>query len=126
MDEVVAHYSEAQEGSPVTYTYSILSFRRLLQDFKVSFMGKTHIFPYSIRDYHQNKYVVDPLFKHISPGRWAELEEELGWHLLAEASLPGLEGAYADQAPLSECTVAEFPDHYPKMRGVLPGPIKAQ
>ena len=23
MDEVVAHYSEAREGSPVTYTYSL-------------------------------------------------------------------------------------------------------
>ncbi len=31
MDEVVAHYSEAREGSPVTYTYSLRGFSSLLQ-----------------------------------------------------------------------------------------------
>jgi hypothetical protein len=36
MDEIVAHYSEAREGSPVTYTYSVLDFRRLLKGFEVS------------------------------------------------------------------------------------------
>ena len=31
MDEIVAHYSEAQEGSPVTCTYSFRGFKKLLQ-----------------------------------------------------------------------------------------------
>lgn len=32
MDEIVAHYSEAVEGSPVTYTYTNSEARALLQE----------------------------------------------------------------------------------------------
>lgn len=112
MDEVVAHYSEAREGSPVTYTYSQRGFHNLLSGFNVTFMGKAHIFPYQIEAYKQNRYAVDPLFSAISASRWEELEDELGWHLLGEAQLlpPGHEGGGGDP----------FHERFEGLRGVLP------
>ncbi|EKX38830.1 hypothetical protein GUITHDRAFT_115158 [Guillardia theta CCMP2712] len=114
MDEVVAHYSEAREGSPVTYTYSYRGLAKLLQDFDVLYMGKAHIFPYQIEPYKSGKYVVDPLWQGVSKGRWEELEEELGWHLLAEARMS--EGGERKEIIFESSVSSRFEG----LRGVLP------
>ncbi|MDW8417760.1 MAG: class I SAM-dependent methyltransferase, partial [Bacteroidia bacterium] len=57
--EWVARYSEAQEGSPVTYTYSRQEIAQLLKKsgFEPIDMWVDHIFPYRIPDYVQYRYV---------------------------------------------------------------------
>jgi len=117
MDQLVAHYSEALEGSPVTYTYSNQGAKELLKDFTMTYLGKTHIFPYSIGPYKRNQYVVEPYLRDLTSNRWSELEDELGWHLLAEARLPQPVDASlkADDAPMPICH-----KRFKSMRGVLP------
>ena len=39
-----------------------------VQDFDILFLGKTHIFPYEIGAYKQNRYVVDPLWRGLTVG----------------------------------------------------------
>src|SRR5690349_19445191 len=53
LDRLIADYSEAQTGCPVTYSYSRKSGRRLLegQGFRVTDVSVDHIFPYSIPEY---------------------------------------------------------------------------
>lgn len=92
LPELVARYSEAQEGCPVTFTFTRGQIKALLErcGFEVSDLRVDHIFPYRIPDYVQYRYVrvwyirwmPQPLF------RW--LERHLGWHLYAtaEASRP--------------------------------------
>lgn len=117
MDELVAHYSEAREGSPVTYTYSNQGAKDLLKDFTLTYLGKTHIFPYQIGPYKRNEYEVEPYLRDLTPSRWSELEDELGWHLLAEARLPSAsdDSAKTDDAPLPTCH-----KRFEGMRGKLP------
>jgi hypothetical protein len=88
VNELVAHYSEAQEGCPVTYIYSQKEAQQLLDGFEIVDMQVDHIFPYSIPDYKQYKYtkvwylrwMPQPLF------RW--LEQHFGWHLCITARVP--------------------------------------
>ena len=118
MDELVAHYSEAREGSPVTYTYSNQGAKDLLKDFTLTYLGKTHIFPYEIGSYRKNQYVVEPFLRGLTSNRWSELEDELGWHLLVEARLsqPADEPSKTDNAPMPTCH-----KRFAAMRGLLPG-----
>jgi len=117
MDELVAHYSEAREGSPVTYTYSNQGAKELLKDFTLTYLGKTHIFPYEIGPYRRNQYVVEPFLRGLTSNRWSELEDELGWHLLMEARLaqPADEPSKTDDAPMPTCH-----KRFAAMRGLLP------
>lgn len=85
MDQLIAHYSEAVEGSPVTYTYTMYDLRQLLHQFTIETMFKAHIFKYDIDKYKQGILQVDAAFQDVSPSRFAQLEEELGWHLCATA-----------------------------------------
>ena len=116
MDELVAHYSEAREGSPVTYTYSMQGAKDLMEGFTVTYIGKTHIFPYQITDYRKNRYVVEPYLRDLTSHRWAELEDELGWHLLIEGRLPQVQDPSDDDAPVPVCH-----GRFKGMRGLLPG-----
>lgn len=121
MDELVAHYSEAREGSPVTYTYSNHKARSLLHDFELTYLGKTHIFPYDISHYRRNQYVVESFFSGLSSSRWAELEDELGWHLLAEAKLPDAnDTSHSHLSSSGESLHAVSNERFRGMRGVLP------
>ena len=88
-DEIIARYSEAQSGCPVTYTYSSKSAAQMLErhGFQVKEIHIDHIFPYRIPDYVQHRYV------KVWPIRWMprplfrSLEHKLGWHLCLSASL---------------------------------------
>ena len=85
LDELVAKYSEAQTGCPVTYTFTRESARKLLRGFCVKSTSVDFIFPYRIPDYIEHRYVKEWYWRWM-PGcifRW--LERRIGWHLLIEA-----------------------------------------
>ncbi|HXJ43020.1 MAG TPA: class I SAM-dependent methyltransferase, partial [Bryobacteraceae bacterium] len=60
LSRLIAQYSEAQTGCPVTYTYSRRSGRRLLEEhgFRLTGLFVDHIFSYSIPEYVQYRYKV--------------------------------------------------------------------
>jgi len=85
---LVAKYSEAQIGSPVSYVYSRREAHELLRGFEVLSMSKDHIFPYRIPDYVQYRYVRNWYFRWMPESWFRWLEKRLGWHLLIVARLP--------------------------------------
>jgi ubiquinone/menaquinone biosynthesis C-methylase UbiE len=87
LSELLERHSEAQTGSPVTYTYTRRTIRELLRGFVVDSISINHIFPYRISDYIQYRYVKVWYLRHV-PGlalRW--LERNAGWHLCVTAHL---------------------------------------
>jgi ubiquinone/menaquinone biosynthesis C-methylase UbiE len=87
LDELVARNSEAQTGCPVTYTYTFNEMRALLKDFDILDMHKAHIFTWDVEAYKQYEYKKDPAWANVGEGELAELERELGWHMLVRAKL---------------------------------------
>ena len=82
---LVARYSEAEIGSPVSHIYSYREARLLLRSFEIVNMTKDHIFPYRVRDYIEYRYLRNWYFRFI-PSPWFRwLEKNLGWHLLIVA-----------------------------------------
>jgi ubiquinone/menaquinone biosynthesis C-methylase UbiE len=81
---LVARYSEAQTGCPVTYTYSRRAAHELLEraGFRLTEMRVEHIFPYKVKDYTQYQYVRTPLFRYLPNSVFRPLERTVGWHLL--------------------------------------------
>lgn len=80
--ELIAKYSEAQTGCPVTYTYTKKSVKELFKDFKIKQISIDHIFPYKIKDYIKHKYKIVWYFRWI-PQKWfKKIEKIIGWHLL--------------------------------------------
>jgi ubiquinone/menaquinone biosynthesis C-methylase UbiE len=87
IDEVIARNSEAQTGCPVTYTYTFESVRNLLRGFEIVEARKAHIFTWDVEAYKRYEYVKDPAWRNVSDAQLADLEAELGWHLLVTARL---------------------------------------
>jgi 2-polyprenyl-3-methyl-5-hydroxy-6-metoxy-1,4-benzoquinol methylase len=87
--QLVAEYSEAQTGCPVTYSYSRADGRRLLEDhgFRVTDTMVDHIFPYSIPEYVQYQYKVVWYFRWMPRVLFRALERGFGWHLCLTAKL---------------------------------------
>jgi 2-polyprenyl-3-methyl-5-hydroxy-6-metoxy-1,4-benzoquinol methylase len=85
--QLVAEHSEAQFGSPVTYTYSRRELRRLLEQrgFRVENMFVDHIFSWRIRDYVEYRYVRAWPFRALPRPLFRRLERLFGWHLCATA-----------------------------------------
>jgi SAM-dependent methyltransferase len=88
VSRIVAKYSEAQTGSPVTYVYSFSQVRKLLAGFEIERMWKDHIFPYRIADYVQYRYVKNWYFRWMPESWFRALERKWGWHLMVVAKLP--------------------------------------
>jgi hypothetical protein len=88
LDELIARYSEAQTGCPITYSYGRTDLRRLLgSGFKANDMFVDHIFPYRIQDYVQYRYVKEWYFRYLPPALFRRLEQTFGWHLCATAQV---------------------------------------
>jgi SAM-dependent methyltransferase len=85
---LVAKYSEAEIGSPVSYIYSHREARKLLQDFEIVSITKDHIFPYRISDYVQYRYVKNWYFRWMPNWCFQWLERRIGWHLMIVARPP--------------------------------------
>jgi 2-polyprenyl-3-methyl-5-hydroxy-6-metoxy-1,4-benzoquinol methylase len=88
IDELIARRSEAQTGCPVTYTYTDTTVRELLRGFTVRDVRKAHIFTWDLDAYRSYEYRKAPEWEGVSDAALAELERELGWHLLVRAT-PG-------------------------------------
>jgi 2-polyprenyl-3-methyl-5-hydroxy-6-metoxy-1,4-benzoquinol methylase len=87
LSELVARFSEAQTGCPVTYIYSMSEARRMVEanGFRVTAMSVDHIFPYRIADYVEYRYVKKWYFRHIPDRIFCAFERRYGWHLMIDA-----------------------------------------
>lgn len=85
LDALIAAYSEAQTGCPITYSYTIEGAKKLFEDFTILDIKKAHIFSWDIPKYITYQYEKENCFKNISDGFFEELESELGWHMLIRA-----------------------------------------
>jgi 2-polyprenyl-3-methyl-5-hydroxy-6-metoxy-1,4-benzoquinol methylase len=89
LDRLVAEYSEAQTGCPVTYSYSRTQCRRWFENrgFRVTDVMVDHIFPYAIAEYVQYRYKVVWYFRWMPKTLFRALERAFGWHLCLTAKL---------------------------------------
>jgi 2-polyprenyl-3-methyl-5-hydroxy-6-metoxy-1,4-benzoquinol methylase len=87
LDELIARNSEAQTGCPVTYTYTDETVRTLLDGFRILDVHKAHIFTWDVEPYKRYEYQKAPEWANVSETELADLERELGWHLLVKATL---------------------------------------
>lgn len=87
LTELVARYSEAETGCPVTYSYGRSELRSLMErsGFRVKRIQAQHIFPYRIRDYVQYRYTKEWYFRWLPQPVFHALETLLGWHLCVTA-----------------------------------------
>jgi len=85
--ELVARHSEAETGCPITYTFTRRQVTDLLErhGLRVTEMWVDHIFPYSIPDYVQYRYVKVWHFRYLPPRVFRWLERRFGWHLCVTA-----------------------------------------
>ena len=87
LEELVARYSEAQTGCPITYTYTRASLQEMLSGFDIVSLQIDHIFPFKIEDYVRHRYTKVWYF-HYMPADWFHwLEQRWGWHLCVTAKL---------------------------------------
>jgi 2-polyprenyl-3-methyl-5-hydroxy-6-metoxy-1,4-benzoquinol methylase len=86
-DELIAKYSEAQTGCPVTYSYTRGEGRELVErnGFRAEQLAVDHVFPYRIRDYVEYRYVKEPYFRWMPDSLFRAFERQFGWHLLITA-----------------------------------------
>lgn len=92
LGQLIARYSEAQSGCPVTYAYTKREMKDILlrNGFTPREMWVDHIFPYRIPDYVAYRYVKVWYFRWIPETVFRSLEQRWGWHLCvtAERSSP--------------------------------------
>jgi ubiquinone/menaquinone biosynthesis C-methylase UbiE len=87
LDELIAKYSEAQTGCPVTYTYTRRTIAGLLDGFDITDMFVDHIFPFKISDYVKFKYTKVWYFSILPAWIFRWMERRWGWHLCVTARL---------------------------------------
>ncbi len=86
LDDMIARYSEAQTGCPITYTYTKADVKQLLGDgFEATDVLVDHIFPFSIPKYVRHEYKKVWYFRHIPLSAFRLLEKKFGWHLCLTA-----------------------------------------
>ncbi len=87
LSNLIARYSEAETGCPVTYAYSKKSVSNLFKknDFEISSLWVDHIFPYRIPDYIKYKYVKVWYFRYLPRSLFRFLEKKIGWTLCLTA-----------------------------------------
>jgi SAM-dependent methyltransferase len=84
-DELVAKYSEAQTGCPISYYYSFKEIRDLLRDYEILELRKDHIFPYLVKKYVNYQYKKVWYFRWMPRPLFRWLERRFGWHTLVRA-----------------------------------------
>jgi 2-polyprenyl-3-methyl-5-hydroxy-6-metoxy-1,4-benzoquinol methylase len=87
--ELVARYSEAQTGCPITYTFSKRELRAMLErnGFHVRKMYVDHVFKFDIEAYKRFEYKTVWYFRWIPDSWFRAFERVAGWHLLCEATV---------------------------------------
>lgn len=86
-DQLIAKYSEAQTGSPVTYSYTKKSIYNFLKGFSINDIFVDHIFPYSIPEYKKYEYKKVWYFRILPKPFFRLMEKTFGWHLCVTAKL---------------------------------------
>ena len=86
-DLLIAKYSEAQTGSPVTYSYTKKSIFNFLNGFSINNLFVDHIFPYSIPEYRKYEYKKVWYFRILPKPIFRLMEKTFGWHLCIAAKL---------------------------------------
>jgi SAM-dependent methyltransferase len=88
LSRLIADYSEAQNGCPITYSYSRKQGRRLLEDhgFRVIETKVDHIFSYSIPEYVKYQYKQVWYFRWMPKPLFRLIERMFGWHLCLTAT----------------------------------------
>jgi 2-polyprenyl-3-methyl-5-hydroxy-6-metoxy-1,4-benzoquinol methylase len=86
--ELLQRHSEAQTGSPVTYSYTRRSIRKILRGFVIDSLQVEHIFPYRISDYVQYQYRKVWYFRAMPEPAFRWLANHFGWHLCVTAHVP--------------------------------------
>lgn len=91
LSKLIATYSEAQTGCPITKVYSKKEAETLLQSqgYKIVDMQIDHIFPYRIKDYVHHRYVKVWYFRWMPKSFFRFLEKKFGWHLCITAVKDG-------------------------------------
>jgi ubiquinone/menaquinone biosynthesis C-methylase UbiE len=86
--ELIARYSEAQTGCPVTHVYSRRSIKKLVESagFRVKKISVDHVFKFDIPSYIKHEYKVDWKFRWMPSWLFRAFERVAGWHLLVEAT----------------------------------------
>jgi 2-polyprenyl-3-methyl-5-hydroxy-6-metoxy-1,4-benzoquinol methylase len=86
-DELVATYSEAQTGCPVTFSYTRRQGREFVEraGFRVTDVRVDHVFPYRIPDYVEYRYVKQWYFRWMPERLFRAFEQRFGWHLMITA-----------------------------------------
>ncbi len=82
---LVARYSEAQTGCPITYVYSDADARQLVAGFDVLGMWNDHIFPYEIEPYKRYEYRKTWYFRALPDRVFQWLSHAAGWHKMIVA-----------------------------------------
>lgn len=84
---IIATYSEAQTGCPVTYTYTKRELSELLtrRGYRVTDVFVDHIFPYRIPEYLNYQYRKVWYFRWMPQPLFRWLERTFGWHLCITA-----------------------------------------
>lgn len=87
--ELIARYSEAQTGCPVTHTYSRRELRTMLErnGFRVRKMSVDHVFKFDIEKYKRFEYEVVWYFRWMPEWLFRAFEQVAGWHILCEATV---------------------------------------
>ena len=87
--ELIARYSEAQTGCPITHVYSRKELRAMLErnGFHVRKMYVDHVFKLDIEEYKKYNYRVVWYFRWIPKSWFRAFERLAGWHLLCEATV---------------------------------------
>lgn len=88
LNELVAQYSEAESGCPITYTYSRGDMCRLFRGFEITDNWVDHIFSYRIADYVRYRYVKVWYFRYMPNKLFRWLERHFGWHICVTAEVP--------------------------------------
>lgn len=85
LDELIARYSEAETGCPVTYSYTAETVKEFLKGFDIVDTHIDHIFPYNIREYKNYEYRKVWYFRHLPHQVFRWMEQRWGWHLCVTA-----------------------------------------
>ncbi len=85
LDELIARYSEAETGCPVTYSYTNETIKGFLKGFEIIDTKIDHIFPYSISEYRNYQCKKVWYFRYLPQALFRWMEQRWGWHLCVTA-----------------------------------------
>lgn len=79
---------EAQFGCPIAFSFNENDVKELLGDkFEITDLYQDHIFPYSIPEYKNHEYKLQPWFEAMPDGMLRALEKKFGWHMMITSKL---------------------------------------